>query len=476
MILRILFFLSFTANVFGALSLDEKIGQLFIAPAYPLDENALEEGQPANNREYIRHLIENYHIGGVLLKYYWDIEDQKKAIEHWQALSSRPLFIAQDCEWGVGMRLNEVISLPKNMALGAIQNHDWLYQVGREIGRQCRFCDINFALAPVADVNNNSLNPVIGLRSFGDDPREVAKKVQAVASGIESFGVIACAKHFPGHGDTETNSHISLPVLPHSYERLKQIELMPFKSVCQSGIRSIMVGHLVASVIDGLPATVSEKVIEGLLRDEIDFQGLVVTDDLLMKALQDITQVEVRALKAGNDLLLSSPNIPKAIQAIKNALENGVITEEDIDRKVQRILKAKQWLAVEPYTEDLHPPIENLNKSLYQEIITLVHGPLQIKESYRIISSRDIGILSSSLKCEDHGKKIIVIGSASEREVEFIDDESIVILLGSPYELLKLPQVPTLVAYDSSPFAQEAVAKVLNGELIPKGRLPVTQF
>lgn len=325
MILFFLLFLSFAS--LNALTLDEKIGQLFIAPVYPKDENAQAERQPVPNRAYIETLITKYHIGGILLKYYWDFEEEQKTIQYYQELADIPLFVCQDVEWGLAQRVRDIDPVAKDNGL--------------TIGRQCRSIGVNFALAPVADVNTNPDNPIIGKRSFGSDPDEVARTVVRVASEIQSQGVIATVKHFPGHGDTEDDSHYTLPILKHNRERLDCIELKPFKAAIDNGVKAVMLGHLSALALDDRPASLSPKVIGELLRDEFGFDGLVITDDLLMGAVRS-DDVALDVFMAGNDLILSAPDIPKAFEQIKQAVLSGVISEEELDKRVDRILRAKQ--------------------------------------------------------------------------------------------------------------------------------------
>lgn len=346
------------------LTLNEKIGQLFIVPSYPSDAEAEMEGQPAENRKYVQDLILRYHIGGVLLKHYWKVEDQQKWVRKMQKLAHVPLFVVQDCECGIGMRLKEVTKLPKNGALGTILDTLWHHLVGREIGRQCRVMGVNFALAPVADINTNPLNPIISARSFGCDPHEVAARVEAVVKGIQKEGVLACAKHFPGHGDTEVDSHLTLPVLKHSWDRLNEVELIPFKLACHAEVKSIMTGHLLVEILDYQPASLSKKAVQKLLREDFGYEGLVITDDLLMGAVCDIDDLVLKVFQSGTDLILSAPDIPAGIAALKKSLKNGDITEDQIDDRVQRILRAKNWMAKEFYDEALNPKVKALNSKL----------------------------------------------------------------------------------------------------------------
>jgi len=460
------FFVGVSMHLSASLSLDEKIGQLFVVPAYPLDENAKMEGQPTNNREYIEDLVKNYHVGGVLLKYNWDLEDQIETVKTLQKLAKTPLFIAQDCEWGVAMRLKNTVALPKNMALGAIHNVNKLFHVGLEIGRQCRIVGINLALAPVADVNSNPLNPVIGMRSFGDDPKEVAERVCRVVMGIQSYGVLACVKHFPGHGDTVADSHDELPIL-------ETMHLQPFKEAFRKGVYAVMTGHLlVKDVDDSWPASLSKKTVQKLLRKDMQFPGLVITDDLLMNAVRQIDDLVLRVFQSGTDLILSACDVPAGIEAVKRALEEGTITEREIDERVNRILFAKKFIGTYSYEGEINPEAERLNFELYREIVTAVHTSKGFRGPYRVINNC-ADELVEQLELSEKGTRLVILQTGDDKAVQWIDDDSVVVLLGSPYELSKLPKVPTLVGYDDSIYAQQAIADILNGMLMPSGRLPI---
>ena len=233
------------------------------------------------------HLIENYGIGGIIF-FQGDPESQLRQTQAYQSASSVPLLISIDAEWGLGMRLDHSLSFPHQIALGAILNDQMIYDMGRDLGEQCRRLGIHMNFAPCVDVNVEPANPVIGFRSFGNDPDLVSRKARAYMDGLQDAGILAVAKHFPGHGDTNVDSHMDLPVLPHSIERLEQVELPPFRHLIKHGISAIMPGHLSVPALDREPnvgATISAPIVKELLRHHLSFQGLSVTDALDMKGV-----------------------------------------------------------------------------------------------------------------------------------------------------------------------------------------------
>ncbi|MBK7467685.1 MAG: hypothetical protein IPJ43_13260 [Saprospiraceae bacterium] len=253
-----------------------------------------------------------------------------------------------DAEWGTGMRLkNDGFSYPKNLTLGAIQSNQLIYQTGFDIGQQLKRLGVHMNYAPCVDINLNPNNPVINERSFGSNKNEVTAKAYAYMQGLQDAGVLACLKHFPGHGDTDTDSHYDLPILTHSKERILEIETYPYQILTKHDIASLMVGHLHIPSLDGetnLPATLSEKIVKNFIRDSLQYQGLIITDALEMKGVtKNFTngQLEVMAFKAGNDILLLSENVEKSISYLMNALRSQEISETDLNEKVIRILKAK---------------------------------------------------------------------------------------------------------------------------------------
>lgn len=285
-------------SVLDRLSLKERVGQLFIYTIAP--------HQDKSNRELLRKVIEDYKVGGLLFSGGL-MQNQVVLTNEAQRMADIPLLITFDGEWGLSMRLRDTPAFPKNMVLGCIQNDSLLYEYGCEMARQCKELGVQVNFAPVADVNINPKNPVINTRSFGEDPVNVANKVIAYARGLEDGGVLSVAKHFPGHGDTDVDSHKALPVLTFTRERLDSVELYPFKKVIEEGLGGIMVGHLEVPAFEkepGLPSSLSRKVVYDLLMRELKFRGLVFTDALAMKGVSNNGSLCLKALKAGHDLLL----------------------------------------------------------------------------------------------------------------------------------------------------------------------------
>ena len=319
------------------MSLREKIGQLFMVAAY--------SNKGKRHTEQLKKQIEDYNIGGLIF-FQGTPHAQAKFTNELQSISNIPLLIAQDAEWGLSMRLDSVIGLPKQLALGAVRNNELIFDYGRIVAEQCKRIGVHINLAPVVDVNNNIENPVINDRSFGENIYNVANKSIAYMKGMQDKGIIACAKHFPGHGDTDSDSHKTLPTISHDRSRLDSIELYPFKKLIDNGIGSIMSAHLYVPNLDSnkYASSLSKKINHDLLKEELGFKGLTITDALNMKGVTKYFksgELEVRALLADNDILLFSENIPKAIRAIENAVEGDIITEEMIEEKVRLILKVK---------------------------------------------------------------------------------------------------------------------------------------
>lgn len=331
------------------MSLKEKIGQLFIYTLAPVRSKA--------NLAGLREAVHTYKVGGLLFS--GGLATNQAVLTNYaQDQAEIPLMITFDGEWGLGMRLKDTPSFPRNMVLGCIRDDRLIYEYGREVGRECRQLGIQVDFAPVADVNINPLNPVINVRSFGQSPHNVADKVIAFASGLESEQVMAVAKHFPGHGDTDVDSHLALPTLPFTRERLDSVELYPFRQAIRAGISGIMVGHLQVPVLEpdlNFPSSLSRNVVYGLLREELQFKGLIFTDALAMKGVSKNENVCAYALRAGNDLVLAPKNLKKEIRGVLDEIEKGTITLESIDRKCRKVLMYKYALGLK------HKPRINLS-------------------------------------------------------------------------------------------------------------------
>lgn len=363
-------------KVLSEMTFEEKIGQLFIAAVYASPEQAASE-IPDYSMKDVEYLIQHYHVGGVLLKMRWQPSHQIKTVAHLQSISKYPLIISQDCEWGLSMRLDDVQRFPKNGTLGAVKKMSLIYALGKEIARQCRIVGVNFNLSPVVDVNSNPNNPVIGARSFGSDPKVVADCGTAMMLGLQDGGVLACAKHFPGHGDTSQDSHECLPTVIHDRVRLLSCEIYPFQKLIENGVKAVMTGHLCMPALEpqpNLPASLSAKIIKGLLQDELKFDGLVVTDDLVMGAIGKNFSPEdavVKAFLAGNDLLLSTLHLPRCIKALFEAYKQGLFSLEDLDYRVLKILKAKEWITQQAPLDDtdlFSPTGSKLNQEINQDL------------------------------------------------------------------------------------------------------------
>ncbi len=352
-------------SVMQTLSLKERIGQLMVYTIAPTQDKA--------NLNLLRKVVREYKIGGLLFSK-GEIQNQVALTNQAQQWADVPIMITLDGEWGLAMRLKDTPRFPRNMVLGCIQNDSLLYAYGREVARECREMGIQVNFAPVADVNINPKNPVINTRSFGEDPKNVARKVTAYARGLEDGGVLSVSKHFPGHGDTNVDSHEALPTLPFDRARLDSVELYPFRKVIEAGLNGIMVGHLAVPAIEpekGLPASLSPRIISGLLQKEMGFRGLTFTDALAMKGAAGHGSVCLRALQAGNDVLLVPRRIKEEVDAIIRAIRLDVLPEAEIDRRCRKVLTYKYALGLtrKPHIQ-LSGLTTRLNTSGARELIS----------------------------------------------------------------------------------------------------------
>ncbi|MCL5875114.1 MAG: hypothetical protein M1114_01445 [Candidatus Dependentiae bacterium] len=343
-------------EILSSLTLQEKIGQLFIVAAascFEQQEEALATAMFKSpytmDPDYIKKLITQYHIGGLIFLYKSTPDKQIDAINEYQALSKVPLLISQDCEWGLSMRLYNTTVYPRNDLLGMLADKSLIYDLGREIARQCRAVGVHMNFAPVVDINNNPNNKVIGSRSFGGDAYQVADAALLMMQGLQDERVLACAKHFPGHGDTSIDSHFDLPIVLHDMKRLEELEMIPFKHLIDHGVASVMSAHLAIPKLEKdaqRASSLSYTIVTDLLEHELQFSGLKVTDALGMGAITKNYapgQAELEAFLAGNDILLCPLDVPQAIDLVEQAICDGKITEEELDRRVLKILKAKEW-------------------------------------------------------------------------------------------------------------------------------------
>lgn len=361
-------------SVYNQLTVDERIGQLFTIVAAGDNTDT--------NKVKILELVNNQHIGGILFSKGTPL-DQAELTNMMQQAAKVPLMISLDGEWGLSMRLSNTTRFPRNMMLAAIKNDSLLYYYGLEVARQCRLMGIHVNFAPAMDINSNPLNPVIGNRSFGEDPERVAYLGVMYSKGLEDGGVMAVAKHFPGHGDTSTDSHKVLPTLNHSRDRLDEYELLPFKRYINDGFSGMMIAHLNIPAIDNVkqPSSLSKAVVTDLLQNELGFSGLIFTDGLQMKGVSNEENYCVRALLAGNDILLGPSYPVKEFDAVKKAVEDKVLNDSVLEARCKKVLAYKYILGVnktQPIDTDglikkLNTPHADwLNREIHKEAITLL--------------------------------------------------------------------------------------------------------
>jgi beta-glucosidase-like glycosyl hydrolase/CubicO group peptidase (beta-lactamase class C family) len=377
-------------SIYSTMSLEEKIGQLFMIDVFTNKSDA--------ELESIRNFIKSNHIGGVIFSKgtpYRQAEFTNKI----QTENRVPLLIGMDAEWGLAMRLDSTYAFPWNMTLGAIQDTSIVRKVGRQIGKHNKRLGVHINFAPVADINTNPDNPIIGNRSFGESKEIVISHSVALMKGMHDAGILTSAKHFPGHGDTEQDSHKTLPTINFSEERIREVELEPFRALIKEGVSSIMVAHLNVPSLENrlnFPSSLSPKIVSDLLIDELGFNGLVITDALNMKGASENNtpgEVDLRAFKAGSDILLISENVPKAIQVIKKALRNGEITKQRLASSVKKILYAKYKVGLNKFqpieTSNLTSQLNSKeNDAIYQAAIE--RGITLLKNDLGILPINDI--------------------------------------------------------------------------------------
>ena len=508
-------------SIFRTLSEDEKIGQLFMVVANPTSDT--------RNMQTLESYINNVKVGGILF-HVGDPVTQADVTNRLQQISRVPLFISLDGEWGLSMRLTGTTRFPKNMMLGAIENVSLIEEYAKEVGRQCREMGIHINFAPVIDVNNNVHNPVIGIRSFGEDPDEVSARGIMYARGLESMGIIAVAKHFPGHGDTAEDSHNTLPVVRSSLASLENMELFPFRQYITERFSGVMTAHIHIPALDNnqRPASLSEKIVTDLLKKEMGFAGLCFTDALAMKGATGGTNSPVvAALLAGNDVALSPTSPANEMAAVKKALKDGILKMDDIEAKCRKILQYKyitglnnyQPVVLEGLPERLNTPHAAwLAAKLNEEAITV----LKNDDNYIPLNQLDkkkVAILSIGDPFGDEFQKMLnnydslpcfrITTSTNESEIQRIarDLERFDVIICSIYTtrikepaILKqlaerkdiiyafftLPYFCTeykatinrakavIMAYEGTPLAQEYAAQVVYGGVGATGKLSVT--
>jgi len=511
------------------LSLEEKIAQLMIVTVYPKQNEA--------SKDFMLNTVKNVKPGGILVM---QGEPTKTArwINEFQSVSSLPLLVAIDGEWGPAMRIDSTIRYPYNQALGAVQDTNLIYQMGKEFGEQLKMLGVNMNFAPDADINTNPANPVINFRSFGEDKQNVALKAWMVAKGMQDAGVIAVAKHFPGHGDTQSDSHQTLPLIKHDKDRLDQIESYPFRYLSEKGITGIMTAHLNVPALDpsGKTSSLSKKVVTDYLKNEIGFKGFVVTDAINMKGVKaEEGRAEVEALIAGNDMVEFVPDLIQAVNAVKKAIDQNEISEQEINDKCRTVLALKRWVNLNEYQPVDHdslaqrltkPSFEVTQRKLIKSSLTVLKNvdilPVQDLEK-RKIASINIGgdHISAFQKMLDNYTAIdhfTLAKDASEKEwaqlrmklsnynliiagVEGINlypsgkygisniqqkavsdivskTNSVIAFFGNAYALKYFENIHhakgLILAYQNNQLTQELAAQLIFGAFGANGKLPVT--
>jgi beta-N-acetylhexosaminidase len=370
-------------SVYKKMSRKERIGQLFYVRAHTNMGKAYEDS--------VGKIIEEEHIGGLVFFQGGPVR-HANLINNYQKLSKVPLLIAMDGEWGLGMRLDSSVSYPYQMTLGAIQNNNLIYKMGQMVAYDFKRLGMHINFAPDMDVNNNPNNPVINYRSFGDNKYNVAQKGIAYFKGMQDAGLIVFAKHFPGHGDTNVDSHFALPQLPFTRARLDSLEEYPFREAINSGISGVMIAHMNIPALDttkNLPSTLSRPIVTGVLKDSLGFKGIVASDAMEMQGVVKNFpngEADVRAFLAGNDLIELSVNSKNGAKLILKAIKKKKITKEEFEAKVKKMLAAKYWAGLSTYNpttpanllQDINrPAAAELIQQLGDAAITVLKGSSQ---------------------------------------------------------------------------------------------------
>lgn len=522
---------SWVDSVFNTLTPKERIAQLFLVRAHTnLGQRYIDS---------VAQVVKNEQLGGLVVFQGGPVR-HVDMFNQYQKLSKVPLLITFDGEWGLGMRLpDSTLSYPYQMTLGAVQNDQLIYQMGQEVAKDFHRIGMHFNFAPVVDINNNPKNPVIGFRSFGDNKENVTRKAKAYMDGMMNGGIISSLKHFPGHGDTDVDSHHDLPQLTFSKDRLEALEMFPFKELIKAGAPAIMVAHMNIPSLDpapNIPSSISRPIVTGILREELGFRGLTVTDAMDMNGVKKFFpngEADVMAIIAGHDLLEVSENSNRAIDLILKAIQEGRINQADVDARVKKVLASKLWLGLDQY-QAVHPTnlYGDLNRTSAKQLIDqLAEASVTVLKSTDKIrafkKSEKTAIVNIGLKSpaafqqimadalsdettyyvtdetsQDELKKIIKevkknkqiilaihdtrsrprpklpVNKEVENLVKKLAKKSIVTFFTNPYAIDGFKGVhkskTILVAYQNDEFMQRAVAKAILGQYVTTGKLPVT--
>jgi beta-glucosidase-like glycosyl hydrolase/CubicO group peptidase (beta-lactamase class C family) len=521
-------------SVFNSLSPDHRLGQLFMVAAY--------SNKDKKHVNYTEFLVREYNIGGLMFLQ-GGPRRQAQLTNRYQATARTPLLIAMDAEWGLNMRLDSSMHFAKQMTLGAMDDDRYVYQMGREIALKMRTLGVHVSFSPVVDVNSNPNNPVIGNRSFGESKEQVARLGTAYIRGLQDHGVIAVAKHFPGHGDTDVDSHLALPVINTDMARLASVDLYPFQKSFEVGVMGVMVAHLHMPLFDSVrtqTTTLSRNLVTGLLKEKMGYKGLVFTDALNMKSVSSIYkpgELDALALLAGNDVLLFSEDVPMAIQKIKALVAANKISQEDIDYRVRKVLRAKYWAGLNNLRPvDMPNLMANLNRPLsrvvqqgiYEHAVTVVKNeddllPFARLDTLRLASitigapngnqfgktmqrympcatyavpnryAPDSTFDNLSLRLAPYNTVVVSLhnmnntpahnyglGDGALRFIKRLQENNprqkvVVVVMGNAYALKYVESARTLVCgYEDNPSSQLVVPQILFGALPAKGRLPIT--
>ena len=414
-------------STYKALSPKQRISQLFMMPIWG-ERNEL-------FKDTMVDLVKNHQIGGIIFMR-GTPERQVDWLNQLQAVSNLPMLVAMDAEYGLAMRLKNTVKMPNQMTMGAISDNKLIEKMGAAMAQQCLRVGTNVSFSPVADVNNNPNNPVINFRSFGEDKYAVADKAIAYMNGLQKNGVMACAKHFPGHGDTDADSHLTLPIITANQNRIDTLELYPFKALFNAGIQSVMVAHLFIPALDSTPnraSTLSPKIVTDLMKIQLNYKGLIFTDALNMQGVAKFYPagvVEVEALKAGNDVLLFPADVVLAIEKIELALKNKILSHKQIETSVKKILGAKYDLGLnkkyEPISQknliaDLNQAKYHLiNREIYGNALTLINNSNNdIPFKKEVLYDKKFGVLSIGTPSQGTFPSCIALFAANTQAFEW---------------------------------------------------------
>jgi beta-N-acetylhexosaminidase len=506
-------------KTYKSLTQDEKLGQLFITALYT--------NKDQNHINFVRQLVNKEKIGGIILMQD-NAAQEIDLVNEFQASSEVPLLIGMDAEWGLFQRIAAAHKFPWAITLGAIQDDKLVYEMASTIANDAKRMGVNWDFAPVVDVNTNPSNPIIGNRSFGSDVQNVIRKGLAYTNGLQDNGVLAAIKHFPGHGDTDKDSHLDLPVVKHNIDRLNNTELAPFKALMDKNVGGVMVAHLYVPALEsksGVPASVSYSIITDLLKKKYGYKGLIITDALNMGAVASrykAGELDKKAFAAGNDIMLFSQGVSDGKKLIQQAIDNGEIPQSRIEESVKKILLTKYYLGLPNFkkisTNNINNDLNNeshalLSEKLYANALTLLKNdqkllPLQKNETvyyvpleeapYKTFASElgnNINLIvkkANEIGSIPSGAKVIVgfhkdnstaykpykISAASKAVLNKLSGNTKVILdvFGSPYALMDvdIQNIPAvLVSYENNEYSQKAAAKAFTGQTKINGRLPV---